>query len=115
MWYLLVIISQPDMKRPCSSTTLKHFATKEEAEADRDVQYEEFVSGFDDVADEEYDETHTGETDIGRWRKNLTPEEIEEKIFEYHYMNSYMDQPPFDATIGEVVLQEGKNKRVRSE
>lgn len=93
MWYLLITIAHPDYKRPYSTSELTFYETRAEAEAAKEREYNEFVSGFDEIFDEET---------IGDWRKNLTREQIDSRIFEEYYASAYMDMAPFDAKVGEV-------------
>ena len=111
MWYLLINKTHPGYSGDCHvETMLMHFTTKEEAEEKEKIQYEKFVSFFDDTFDKEHDKDGT---EPGQWRKNLSPDEIMDKITDYHYSDGGMQQPPFESIVGEVVIHQKGRKRVR--
>lgn len=95
MYVLIVITADPDYKRPSSETVVKHFETLEDAEAEHRRMYAEWLS------DNGYTEDEPAHGDFVGTRLA----EYEDDPDGVHYLNSWMDQPPFDWEIREVVVE----------
>ena len=113
MFCLHVVIAFPDYKRPSAEVSIKHYSTKELAENALQKIKHKFVCEYVDPEDffpknHEFNDGQNGELNEDDLKAIEKLDKMIEsgELVEYYYQDSYMEMPPFDARIFEVVVEE---------
>ncbi len=94
-----IVTAHPDHKRPYANAYVEYFKSIEECNEYRRKEKIKYYKGFQEYLREEG-------LDVPKDIDNLD----EDKADDYIFSDSYMDMPPFDATLYEITLNENEVK-----